>query len=206
MALQNVWHHRKVADNSAKACWICYKPSTSVLITPDNKVRPPRSGCSLASKYCQDFFYTCIGHLSDRGFCQPDADEAAAAAAREKKEELDREIEKVKKEYEEKQKIKREKRKAKEKEKDKEDKEKASKNEEEEDKDEEKAKDDKVCHSLHLSSLLNFDSHCRSRSFLNRKTRPRSIWGPGSSLSTSKYPSSGRDRQRPATHVGVSKH
>jgi hypothetical protein len=38
MALPNVWHHRRVADNAAKACWICYKPSTSVLITPDNKV------------------------------------------------------------------------------------------------------------------------------------------------------------------------
>jgi hypothetical protein len=38
MALPNVWHHRKVADGSGKACWICYKPTTSVLITPDNKV------------------------------------------------------------------------------------------------------------------------------------------------------------------------
>jgi hypothetical protein len=38
MSLKNIWHHRKVADGSAKACWICYKPSTSVLITPDNKV------------------------------------------------------------------------------------------------------------------------------------------------------------------------
>lgn len=34
----NVYHHRKVAEASAKACDICYKPSTSVLITPDNKV------------------------------------------------------------------------------------------------------------------------------------------------------------------------
>jgi hypothetical protein len=38
MSLKNLWHHRKVADGSAKACWVCYKPSTSVLITPDNKV------------------------------------------------------------------------------------------------------------------------------------------------------------------------
>lgn len=38
MSLQNTWHHRRVADTSAKACFICYKPSTSVLITPDNKV------------------------------------------------------------------------------------------------------------------------------------------------------------------------
>lgn len=41
MSLPNVWHLRRVADSSAKACYICYKPSTSVLITPDNKVRVP---------------------------------------------------------------------------------------------------------------------------------------------------------------------
>ncbi|KAF2692246.1 DUF1742-domain-containing protein [Lentithecium fluviatile CBS 122367] len=128
MALQNTWHHRKVSEGSGKACWICYKPTTSVLITPDSK----------------DFFYTCVGHLSDRGFCQPDADEAAAAAARKKKEELDREIEKVKKEFEEKQRLKREKRKAKDKEKDKAKDKGAKKTEEQDDKDDEKAKDDKI--------------------------------------------------------------
>ncbi|KAF2737304.1 DUF1742-domain-containing protein, partial [Polyplosphaeria fusca] len=128
MVLQNVWHHRRVAESSAKACWICYKPSSSVLITPDNK----------------DFFYLCIGHLKDRGFCVPDADEAAAAAARTKQMELDREIEKVKKEYEERQARKREKRKEKDKDKDK-DKDKGSKKQdEEEDKDDEKAKDEKI--------------------------------------------------------------
>lgn len=35
----NIYHHRKVAESAAKACDICYKPSTSVLITPGNKVR-----------------------------------------------------------------------------------------------------------------------------------------------------------------------
>jgi hypothetical protein len=34
----NIYTHRKVAEASAKACDICYKPSTSVLITPDKKV------------------------------------------------------------------------------------------------------------------------------------------------------------------------
>lgn len=38
MSLTNVYHVRRVADTSAKACLICYKPSTSVMITPDNKV------------------------------------------------------------------------------------------------------------------------------------------------------------------------
>jgi hypothetical protein len=40
MAFPNVYTHRKVADTKAKSCDICYKLSTSVLITADNKVRP----------------------------------------------------------------------------------------------------------------------------------------------------------------------
>lgn len=34
----NIYTHRKVADTASKACDICYKPSTSVLVTPENKV------------------------------------------------------------------------------------------------------------------------------------------------------------------------
>ncbi|OCL01774.1 DUF1742-domain-containing protein [Glonium stellatum] len=140
MSLPNVWHHRRVAEGSAKACWICYKPSTSVLITPDNK----------------DFFYICVGHLKDRGFCQADADEVAAATAKKRQEDLDREIEKVKQEYEEKQKRKKEKRKQKEKDKDKDEDSKkqdadskkqdgnSKKKDEDEDKQDEKDKDDKI--------------------------------------------------------------
>ncbi|KZZ92354.1 hypothetical protein AAP_03009 [Ascosphaera apis ARSEF 7405] len=89
MPLQNIWHHRRVADHSAKACEICYKPSTSVLITPDNK----------------DFFYVCPIHLEDRGFASPIIDTEAEAAKR-RKEALDKEIERVKAEYEEKMKRK----------------------------------------------------------------------------------------------------
>ncbi|KAI6763939.1 hypothetical protein HG530_007728 [Fusarium avenaceum] len=33
----NLYTHRKVAETAAKACDICYKSSTSVLITPDKK-------------------------------------------------------------------------------------------------------------------------------------------------------------------------
>ncbi|KAK8228400.1 VPS4-associated protein 1 [Phyllosticta capitalensis] len=124
--LQNVWHHRRVAETQAKACWICYKPSSSVLITPDNK----------------DFFYICPGHLKDKGFCSPDADEAAALEEKKKKEELDKEIEAVKKEYEEKQLLKQEKRKKKEKEKGKDKAEKKA--EDEEDTKDEKEKEDKI--------------------------------------------------------------
>lgn len=45
MALVNVWHLRKVAEASAKPCDVCYKPTTNVLITPDNKVPYPTSTC-----------------------------------------------------------------------------------------------------------------------------------------------------------------
>ncbi|EEH18485.2 hypothetical protein PABG_07546 [Paracoccidioides brasiliensis Pb03] len=72
MSLPNIWHHRKVAETAARSCEICYKPSSSVLITPDNKAS--------------------IEHTNDE----------EDVAARKKKEELDKEIEKVKQEYEEK--------------------------------------------------------------------------------------------------------
>ncbi|KAL2055543.1 hypothetical protein ABVK25_004351 [Lepraria finkii] len=84
-ALVNLWHLRKVSEASAKPCDICFKPTTSVLITPDNK----------------DYFYVCPGHLKDRGFATPIIDEAEAAAKK-KKEAMDREIELIKHEYEEK--------------------------------------------------------------------------------------------------------
>lgn len=95
--MENIWHLRKVADTSAKACIICYKQSTSVLITPDSK----------------DFFYICPAHLKDTNFCTPTESEAAAIAERKKKEELDREIAIVKQEYEAKQKEKEKRRKEK---------------------------------------------------------------------------------------------
>ncbi|KAH8157014.1 hypothetical protein CIB48_g11237 [Xylaria polymorpha] len=101
MSIPNIWHHRKVADTSAKGCEICFKPSTSVLITPDK----------------QDFFYVCPAHLKDRGFCSPIVDHDAVAAK--KKKEMDEEVERLKKEYEEKQRKKKEKEAGKEKEKDK---------------------------------------------------------------------------------------
>ncbi|KAL1960241.1 hypothetical protein VTO42DRAFT_8784 [Malbranchea cinnamomea] len=85
MSLPNRYHLRRVAESSARACFICYKPSSSVLITPDNR----------------DYFYICPIHLTDKGFCSPVIDEEALAEKK-RKEALEREIEKVKKEYEEK--------------------------------------------------------------------------------------------------------
>ncbi|KAI6357967.1 hypothetical protein MCOR25_007481 [Pyricularia grisea] len=95
----NIYTHRKVADTSSKGCNICYKPTTSVLITPEK----------------QDFFYVCAIHLKDKNFATPIIDHAAiegrlkAEAEAKKKKELDEEVERVKKEYAEKQKAKAEK-------------------------------------------------------------------------------------------------
>lgn len=36
----NLYTLRKVAESAAKGCDVCYKPSSSVLITPDKKVYP----------------------------------------------------------------------------------------------------------------------------------------------------------------------
>ncbi|KUI58302.1 hypothetical protein VP1G_05596 [Cytospora mali] len=87
----NVYTHRKVAETASKGCDLCYRPSTSVLVTPEK----------------QDFFYVCPSHLKDRWFCSPIIDQAAADAK--KKKELEEEVERVKKEYEERQRKKREK-------------------------------------------------------------------------------------------------
>ncbi|PGH16455.1 hypothetical protein AJ79_01786 [Helicocarpus griseus UAMH5409] len=112
---------------AARSCDICYKPSSSVLITPDKK----------------DFFYVCPVHLKDRGFCSPIIDEEEVAAKK-RKEEMDKEIEKVKQEYEEK--MKRKKQKGKDKDKDKKDEEdtKDKKKDEDDDSKAEKEKDDKI--------------------------------------------------------------
>ncbi|KAE8310948.1 VPS4-associated protein 1 [Aspergillus transmontanensis] len=89
---QNIYHLRRVADTAAKACYVCHKPSSSVMITPDNK----------------DFFYVCPVHLKDRHFCSPIVD-TEAEEKKKKEEALAKEIEKVKKEYEERQKKKKDK-------------------------------------------------------------------------------------------------
>ncbi|KAK4234093.1 hypothetical protein C8A03DRAFT_18944 [Achaetomium macrosporum] len=91
MAFPNLYTHRKVAETKARSCDICFKLSSSVLITPDNK----------------DWFYVCPAHLKDPLFCTPKIDQAAIEAR--KKLELEAEIERVKKEYEEKQRKKKEK-------------------------------------------------------------------------------------------------
>ncbi|KAL4927189.1 AAA-ATPase Vps4-associated 1 family protein [Aspergillus undulatus] len=127
--LPNTWHLRRVADTAAKACLICHKPSSSVLITPNNK----------------DFFYVCPVHLKDRHFCSPIID-AEEEAAKRKAEAMEKEIEKVKKEYEEKQRRKKEKKKdeSKDREKDKDDESKDDSKKTDADKKDEKERDENI--------------------------------------------------------------
>jgi hypothetical protein len=158
----NIYTRRLVADTSARGCDICYKPSTTVLITPEKQVpsildptRLPRSSFPNQRPTPKDFFYVCAIHLIDRNFCSPIVDEAAIEAK--KKKELEEEVERVKKEYEEKQKKKREKEKekGKEKEKDKPAEEKG-KDKDEDKKDEKKdepPKSPKVCAPAPLPQL-----------------------------------------------------
>lgn len=88
MASQKLYHRRQVAESDAKACWICYKPSPTVLITPDN----------------EDWFHICASHLKDRKFATPqDGPTPEELAKKKREEELEKEIEAVKKEYADKQ-------------------------------------------------------------------------------------------------------
>jgi len=122
---KNLYHRRLVAEGSAKACWICYKPSSTVLITAESS---------------DDWFHICPGHLTDRKFAIPKDEEDLVKKKQE--EELKKEIEAVKKEYEERQRKKAEKRKAKEKKDGKQPDEKAD--QKKEDDEDEKVKEEKV--------------------------------------------------------------
>ncbi|KAB8254365.1 VPS4-associated protein 1 [Aspergillus pseudonomiae] len=122
---QNIYHLRRVADTAAKACYVCHKPSSSVMITPDNK----------------DFFYVCPVHLKDRHFCSPIVD-TEDEEKKKKEEALAKEIEKVKKEYEEKQKKKKDK--TKEKKSDEESKKEEGSSSDKKEGNDEKERDDKI--------------------------------------------------------------
>lgn len=95
MTTKNLYHRRLVDQASARACWICYKPSPVVLITPES----------------DDWFHICASHLQDRNFAIPQ--DAEDPAKKKRDEEIQAEIEALKKEYDEKQRKKAEKRKSK---------------------------------------------------------------------------------------------
>jgi len=127
-ASKNLYHRRLVAESAAKACWICFKPSSTVLTTPD----------------LYDYFYICPGHLTDPKFAI--AKDAEDLAEQKRKEAVEKEIEAVKKEFAEKMRKKLDRRKQKEYEKESGDSNKngEAKKKEDEDDDDEKAKDAKV--------------------------------------------------------------
>ncbi|KAF8843171.1 DUF1742-domain-containing protein [Paxillus ammoniavirescens] len=93
MSFPNLYYKRTAA--AAKVCYICYKPTTTVLATIDTT----------------DFLYTCTVHLSDRGFATraPDLELAETKKIGASPEE----IAKVKEEWEVKQRQKKEKERAK---------------------------------------------------------------------------------------------
>ena len=124
-ASKNVYTRRLVAEASAKACWICFKPSSTVLINED-----------------QDFFYICPGHLTDPKFAT--AKDAEDLAKKKKDEEIEKEIEAVKKEFAEKMRKKMGRRRQKEFEKDGKKPEDEKKKDEEEEKKLEKEQDEKL--------------------------------------------------------------
>ncbi|KAJ7233148.1 VPS4-associated protein 1 [Mycena haematopus] len=114
MSFTNVYYKRTAG--TPKPCFVCYKPTTTVLATINTV----------------DFLYTCPVHLTDPGFASPFVDPAAASKPALSQEDIG----KVVAEWEDRQKRKKEKEKA--------DKEKADKDKSDKDKDKDaKAASDK---------------------------------------------------------------
>jgi len=90
MVFPNLYYKRTAA--TAKACFICYKPTVTVLATIDTA----------------DFFYTCPVHLTDHGFATR-APEPEPEPKKPKPSVSPEEIAKVKQEWEEKQRQKKDK-------------------------------------------------------------------------------------------------
>ncbi|KZT26999.1 DUF1742-domain-containing protein [Neolentinus lepideus HHB14362 ss-1] len=103
MSFTNLYYKRTVG--TPKACWICYKPTTTVLATANTT----------------DFIYACDGHLKDPGFASAVAEtsDGVDAGGAKKMGLSPEEIAKVKAEWEERQRKKQEKTKEKGKEKEK---------------------------------------------------------------------------------------
>lgn len=84
MSAKNLYLRRITAESASKACWICYKPTSTVLITEAQ----------------DDWFNICPGHLKDAKFAT--AKDAEDLEKRRREEAIEKEIAAVKKEYEEK--------------------------------------------------------------------------------------------------------
>ncbi|KAH9894389.1 VPS4-associated protein 1 [Cubamyces lactineus] len=132
MSFTNLYYKRAVG--TSKPCYVCYKPTTTVLATINTV----------------DFIYTCDTHLSDPGFASQvgTSSDGVGAGGAKKLGLSPEEIAKVKQEWEERQKKKTEKAKEKEKEKDKAKDGKDSRGAEEKEKGSSKETDKKVPGSL----------------------------------------------------------
>jgi hypothetical protein len=82
---KNLYHVRRVAESSAKACFICYKPTSTVMVTEDGK---------------SDYFYLCEGHLADTAFATPQVD-PEVEKAKERQKALEQEIEELERRWKE---------------------------------------------------------------------------------------------------------
>ncbi|TCD66816.1 hypothetical protein EIP91_000894 [Steccherinum ochraceum] len=102
MSFTNLYYKRAVG--TPKACYVCHKPTTTVLATINTV----------------DFIYSCDGHLTDPGFASQVGESTDGAGGARKLGLSPEEIAKVKEEWEERQRKKKEREKEKEKEKDKE--------------------------------------------------------------------------------------
>ncbi|KAJ3867654.1 DUF1742-domain-containing protein [Lentinula novae-zelandiae] len=117
MSFTNLYYKRTAG--TPKACWVCFKPTTTVLATINTV----------------DFLYTCDSHLTDRGFATLSSVGESSDGTR-KLDIRPEEIAKIKKEWEEKQKQKQKADKEKEEEKQKKEKEESDKKDDEKQKDE----------------------------------------------------------------------
>lgn len=82
---KNLYHVRRVAESSAKACFICYKPTSTVMVTEDGK---------------SDYFYLCEGHLADTAFATPQVD-PEVEKAKERQKALEKEIKELERRWKE---------------------------------------------------------------------------------------------------------
>ncbi|KAF8583953.1 DUF1742-domain-containing protein [Ramaria rubella] len=89
-SFQNIYYKRTAA--TAKACYMCFRPTTTVLATLNTT----------------DFLYTCDGHLTDQGFATVIEPSPKVEDIEPKKVVSDKEIRRVKEEWEERQRLKQE--------------------------------------------------------------------------------------------------
>lgn len=74
LPFENNYKLRKVAETDSRACSVCYKPTSAVLVSDNQK----------------DFFYVCLTHLKDTGFSNPIYSDEREEVTRKLKEKQDK--------------------------------------------------------------------------------------------------------------------